>query len=307
MNLRTPRMLLFAVLAIVILAIGAVACSDDYDDGHEDEGGDATPTVDSSSVEIPSVTIIANDYLFVDAPSSIPGGLTRITLRNEAPAEDHQAQLLRLNDDVPFSDFDAALDDPEVTEADIFSMVATAAGGPGTRPGGENENVIDLEEGTYALICFIPSPTDNVPHAFKGMRQELEVTAAPAEQPEAPDVDVSAGLADFEFDVPETLAAGETTFEVTNNGTQAHEMAVFQLDDGTTTEDLLGLLTGAVELQGPPPFSFTGQVAVMTPGESGITTLDLEIGSYALLCFVTDPETELPHFALGMAQGLAVE
>ncbi len=306
MNLRTPRMLLFAVLAVVIFAIGAVACSDDDDADEEVGGGDATPTVESTSVEIPSVTIVANDYLF-DAPSSIPGGLTRITLRNEAPAEDHQAQLLRLNDDVSYSDFDAALDDPEVTEADIFALVEAAVGGPGTSPGGENENVINLEEGTYALICFIPSPTDNVPHAFKGMRQELDVTAAPAEQPEAPDVDVSVGLADFEFDAPETLAAGETTFEVTNNGTQTHEMAVFQLDDGATTEDLLGLLTGEVEPTGPPPFSFAGQVAVMTPGESSVTTLDLEPGLYTLLCFVTDPETETPHFALGMVQDLVVE
>ena len=307
MNLRTPRMLLFVVLAVVIFAIGAVACSDDDDADEEVGGGDATPTVESTSVEIPSVTIVANDYLFVDAPTSIPGGLTRIVFSNESVAEDHQAQLLRLKDDVSYSDFDAALDDPDVTETDIFAMVATAAGGPGTGPGGENENVIDLEEGTYALICFIPSPTDNVQHAFKGMRQELEVTAIPAEQPEPPDVDVSVGLADFEFDAPETLAAGETTFEVMNNGPQAHEMAVFQLDDGTTTEDLLGLLTGAVEPTGPPPFTFTGQVAVMTPGESGITTLDLEVGSYALLCFVTDPETGLPHFALGMAQDLVVE
>lgn len=133
------------------------------------------------------------------------------------------------------------------------------------------------------------------------------MTAAPDEQPEAPEVDVSVSLSDFEFDAPETLAAGETTFEVKNDGTQAHEMAVFSLDEGITTEDVVAILTGEVELQGPPPFAFTGQVAVMTPGESGITTLDLEAGTFALLCFVTDPETETPHFALGMAQDLVVE
>ena len=309
MNLRTPRMLLFAVVAVVILAFGAVACSDDDEDGGDPTpSGDATSTVeDPGVVEIPIVAIVANDYLFTDAPSSIPGGLTRIAFTNESVAEDHQAQLLRLNDDVSYSDFDTLLDDPDVTEAEIFALVATAAGGPGTSPGNENDNVIDLEEGTYALICFIPSPTDGIPHAFKGMRQELEVTAAPDEQPEAPEVDVSVSLADFEFDAPETLAAGETTFEVTNNGTQAHEMAVFSLEEGTTTEDVLAILTGEVEPEGPPPFAFTGQVAVMTPGESGVTTLDLAAGTYSLLCFVTDPEADAPHFALGMAQDLVVE
>ena len=55
MNLRTSKVLLFGVLAVVILAIGAVACSDDDDNG--------------GSVEIPSVAIVANDYQF-DAPSS---------------------------------------------------------------------------------------------------------------------------------------------------------------------------------------------------------------------------------------------
>ena len=307
MNLRTPRMLLFAVLAVVIFATGAVACSDDDDNGGDPTPSGATSTAEAPSGEIPSVAIVANDYLFVDAPESIAGGLTRIDFKNESVAEDHQAQLLRLNEDVSYSDFDALFDNPETTEAEIFALVATAAGGPGTSPGGDNDNVIDLEEGTYALICFIPSPTDGIPHAFKGMRQELQVTAAPDEQPEAPEVDVTVSLADFEFDAPETLAAGETTFEVTNNGTQAHEMAVFSLDEGITTEDVVAILTEEVELQGPPPFAFTGQVAVMTPGESGITTLDLEAGTFALLCFVTDPETETPHFALGMAQDLVVE
>ena len=85
------------------------------------------------------------------------------------------------------------------------------------------------------------------------------------------------------------------------------EMAVFSVDEGIATEDVVAILTGEVELQGPPPFSFTGQIAVMTPGKSGITTLDLEAGTYSLLCFVSDPETGAPHFTLGMAQDLVVE
>ncbi len=306
MSLHAPKLLLFAILATVILAIGAVACSDDddADDGNGDI--DPTATAETTSTEIPSVEISGNDYLF-NAPASIAGGLTNIAFSNESVAEDHQAQLLRLNEDVSYADFDALFDDPDTTEADIFALVAAAAGGPGTAAGGANQNIVDLAEGTYALICFIPSPTDRIQHAFKGMRQELEVTAAPAGQPEAPETDVSVGLSEFEFDAPETLTAGETTFEVTNNGTQAHEMAVFALDEGIVTEDVIAILTGEVELQGPPPFAFTGQVAVMTPGESGVTTLDLQAGTYSLLCFVTDPETEAPHFAIGMAQDLVVE
>lgn len=285
----------FAALLVALagLMLFIAGCGDD--DG--DDGG---------SVEIPEVSIVGNDYTY-DAPASIEGGLTRINFSNESPAEDHQAQLFRLNDGVSYADFADVLGDPESTEADILALVDTAAGGPGVAAGGESENVVDLNAGTYALICLIPSPTDDIPHFAKGMVQELEVTEPPEDQPEAPEADVAVGLSDFEFDAPETLEAGEMTFDVTNNGPQPHEMAVMRLDEGITTDDALGILSGEVELQGPPPFQFAGQVAVLTPGESATTTLDLEPGTYSLLCFVSDPESGAPHAFLGMAQDLVVE
>ena len=111
MKLKTSRILILSVLGIAILAIGAVACSSDDED---------------EVIEIPNVSITANDYNF-DAPTSIVGGLTRISLTNGSPLEDHQAQLLRLKDDVSFADFEAAAADAE-TEADFLDFVEAAYG-----------------------------------------------------------------------------------------------------------------------------------------------------------------------------------
>jgi len=300
-----PWLLLLATgLAALVFGFGAIACGDDDDDG--DGGEEPTATSEAAAGEIPTVEITGADYSF-QAPASIAGGLTRIVFTNTSSAEDHQAQLLRLNDGVTFDQFTAAL--PEGEEA-VFALV-TPAGGPGASAGLQNENVLDLDAGQYALVCLIPSPSDGIPHVAKGMLQPLEVTELAGEQPEAPTADVSVALSNFTFDAPATLPAGETTFDVTNNGPQPHEMAVARLEGGTTLDQLLDIFfappSEAPPPEGPPPATFVGQVAVLSDGLSGQTTIDLTAGTYAVLCFVTDPESGAPHAAIGMAQQLTVQ
>jgi hypothetical protein len=291
-----------ATLIGAALALGAIACGDD--------GGEEAPeptATEEPAAQIPDVFISAADYSF-QAPASIAGGITRLSFQNDSAAEDHQAQLIRLNDGVAFEDFQAAFETIE-SEADVPGVFA---GGPGAGPGLSNSNVLNMEPGQYVLLCLIPSPTDGVIHAAKGMMQALEVTAAAAEQPELPTADLAVSAYEFTFDVPETLPAGETTFDVTNDGAQDHEMALIRLEGGFTVDQLLDLFFAepdpeAPPPEGPPPFSFLGQVAVMATGRSGQTTIDLTPGSYAFLCFVTDPTSGQPHAALGMAKPVTVE
>ena len=61
---------------------------------------------------------------------------------------------------------------------EVFGVSAAAAAAPMmmAAPGGDDEEVItfDLEPGTYALLCFIPS-ADGTPHTALGMHAELIV------------------------------------------------------------------------------------------------------------------------------------
>lgn len=284
---------LFAIVAALgLVAFGAAACDDDGDGG-------------ATVIEIPNVEIGATEYLFT-APSSIPAGLTNFSLSNTG-AEDHIAVLFRLDDGVTAGDFNTALESA-MAEADLED-VGTFVSGPGAGPGGTSDVVVDLEAGGYFLLCSVSSP-EGIPHFALGMIQELEVTKAPDEQPDAPEPDITVTLSDFAFDAPDTISAGTTTFEVVNDGPQPHEMGLVKLDDGFTIEGLQEMLMSEEPPPpdaGPPPFEVIGVAVAMSSGESALTTVDLAAGSYALVCFVADPETGAPHFALGMLDSFTVE
>jgi hypothetical protein len=286
-----------AVTVAASAALALVAC-----------GGGGIGDGDDDGADIPTLEITGIDYGY-EAPAGVPGGLTSVRFENAAATEDHQAQLVRLNDGVTFDDFTAALESAE-SEADILGL-GTLAGGPGAGAGGLAEATIDLEPGTYAVLCLIPSPEDGVPHVAKGMIASLEVAEPEGDQPEPPVADVSVALQDFEFDIPSSLAAGVTTFGVVNNGPQPHEIAFIRAEEGVSYQDVLDIILvppgSAPPPAEPPLFAFAGQMAVLSDGGSGFTTINLAPGTYALLCFVTDPETGAPHAVLGMAQELTVE
>jgi hypothetical protein len=44
----------------------------------------------------------------------------------------------------------------------------------------------------------------------------------------------------------------------------------------------------------------------MNPGYTNWAVLDLEAGDYLAICFVPDPATGQPHFALGMVMPFTV-
>jgi hypothetical protein len=61
--------------------------------------------------------------------------------------------------------------------------------------------------------------------------------------------------------------------------------------------------------EGEPPFDEAGNAgtAVIDGGRSQVVDLDLDSGSYALVCFVTDREGGEPHVAQGMITEAEVE
>jgi hypothetical protein len=201
------------------------------------------------------------------------------------------------------------------TEGDVAFMrlfaIATVAGGPGvTAPGGTTDVTLELTAGEYILVCFVPSP-DGMPHLAKGMRHWLTVTAPPTEAPEPPLAAGRVDMADFAFVEMPPMDSGRTVLEVTNSGTEPHEMAVLRLE-GVSLEQVLPMLAGpppseAAPPPGPPPFRFVGGLQGIMPGGRAWVTLDLEPGDYALICFIPSPANAgRPHVALGMARPFTV-
>jgi plastocyanin len=77
---------------------------------------------------------------------------------------------------------------------------------------------------------------------------------------------VQVSLTEFEIDMPDSVPAGPTTFEITNNGTVEHNFEV----EGQDVEEEL-----ETNLQ---------------PGETGTLEVDLQPGTYEIYCPVDDHE-----------------
>jgi len=99
--------------------------------------------------------------------------------------------------------------------------------------------------------------------------------------------------------------AGSVTFQVTNTGPQdVHEFVVLKTDlapDALPTDDHG---TAREEADGIEPVDEIEDVAV---GGSGTLTVDLEAGSYVLVCNIYDEQKQEAHYRLGMRAPFTVE
>ena len=110
---------------------------------------------------------------------------------------------------------------------------------------------------------------------------------------------------DFAFDLPPSISAGLTTFELRNHGTQGHHLEIVRLDSGKTAGDAVAALMKAG--RGPRPawmHAIGGPNAAM-PGESSNATIVLGPGSYLAFCEVPGP-TPMRHYMKGMVKPFIV-
>jgi plastocyanin len=130
--------------------------------------------------------------------------------------------------------------------------------------------------------------------------------AAPEEE-EVASGDITYTALEFGFDGPDTIAAGETTITLVNDGKQVHELALYALSDGKTFDDVTALFENGPP-QKQPKWARTVGRTVAKPGKtSKPMTKDLAAGTYVLLCFVPDKESKMPHAMLGMMKPVTVQ
>ena len=111
---------------------------------------------------------------------------------------------------------------------------------------------------------------------------------------------------EYEFDIPETVPAGETTLMLQNDGEEPHFIAMYELkEDAPELSELLQ------QSQKEAQASFVREVVetdVANPGDSveADEAIDLTPGRYAYVCFVESPDGQ-PHAFLGMSGEFTVE
>ena len=174
----------------------------------------------------------------------------------------------------------------------------TFLGGPDdVLPGTSQTAVLRLDApGLYGGSI---APANGPGHGFF-----LTVGAGTGTVPGLPTAGVSATLKDFKFvGLPTHLAAGATTFQLTNTSVMVHEMQVARLDPGKTQQDLVTFLRSPQAQNGPPPawIHDDGGMSIISPHQSADVTVNLVPGYYLVVCFMPDVKKHgEPHAMEGM-------
>ncbi len=236
-----------------------------------------------------------------EAPDTVEGGLVLVTLENVGTTR-HMAMFVRPNEGTTIDQLQAEiLKDP--SEAHIRPLL-TVASGPGAIPPGDQERIVmDLEPGSYLLLCFESGP-DGVFDVVKGEMKPIEVTAPTRTDLPEPASDLQVSLVDFAFaTLPAEVAAGQYIWKVTNDGTEPHELQLLKLAPGKTVQEIFSAPPKPGE---PEPYVVAGAVQDMAPGGRAWVEVDLTPGDYAAFCAIPDPATGKPHLMLGMVASFHV-
>jgi uncharacterized cupredoxin-like copper-binding protein len=149
-----------------------------------------------------------------------------------------------------------------------------------------------------AGLALASCRSDKPPAAEAGVPDTTSATTAAA----AP-ATVTVITTDYSFDAPAELPAGLTTFHLVNRGPAIHHVQLARLGEGKTFDEFMA----ALKAGGPPPkwVTMEGGPNPSEVGDTSRTTVMLEPGNYAMLCFVPDPDG-VPHVAKGMVRPLKV-
>lgn len=117
----------------------------------------------------------------------------------------------------------------------------------------------------------------------------LEATAPPGA------TTLSVTLDEYQIRLGEsTIEGSDIVFDAVNEGDEAHELLVVRLESGATVEQLLRPSTDGF----PEGIAIAGQLSLL-PGEEGqLVLIELEPGSYAIVCLFPD-SSGVPHLAYG--------
>jgi uncharacterized cupredoxin-like copper-binding protein len=273
--------------ALAISTLGLVSCGTDPTDGAVGGGADAAPVVSNKitgSVEEWKVNVSAQSaeagevifamanygsiqHEFLVTKTSYEPGKIPIGANNRFDEEDKGLSVV---DEIP----EWAVNDSKVLK-------------------------IDLEEGTYELLCNLEGHYAAGMHTtFTVVPSTVKVTETTMPAPAVVSNDISGTVKEWSVAIDAAEAkAGDVKFTMKNEGAVPHEFIIVKTDfapgkiplgpDNRFNEDGEGVFV-------------PGEISEWQPGTTGTVTLKLDAGSYQLLCNIAG------HYANGMYTQLTV-
>jgi hypothetical protein len=180
------------------------------------------------------------------------------------------------------------------------------------------------------LAPTVPPELEQQFTALDGAVTQLEATGDPSafESPEVVAASAAAHAYDLEncdwtsqavttteyqfSGIPDSLDAGVTSFDLTNDGAEVHEMVLLRKNDGVTesADEILAL----PQEEGLQKATILGTAGPVPAGETAYLVADLDAADYIAVCFIpvgttsldTAPPDAPPHFTQGMVTEFSV-
>ena len=239
-----------------------------------------------------TATFTARDFNFA-GPQTLRAGVARFVLVN-AGTRAHMLGIVSLGDGKTVDDL---LADVKSHPDEPLPRYAIQLGGPdAVDPGAVSIGYADLKPGRYAVYCQMPDGNTGRSHLDLGMAAGFTVTADQSlPLSAAPSASNRLEATEFSYQLEKPVAAGSQTLRVHNGGNQIHEAQLARLPAGVTVDQYMAL-NDATSITAGASY---GGLAAIEPGADGYFNAYFTPGSYAFICFVTDPQTGKPHFLLG--------
>lgn len=229
----------------------------------------------------------------VNIPKEVPAGYVTFTANNTTQ-DGFDFSIAQLNSGVTSDQLTQAFQQGP----DAALPLVTLYGGGSAQPGNSGSTTVNLPEGSYAAVAI---PQSDAPPQFAFF------TVTGSSQGSAPKADLKASLVDFNFQLPDKISAGQQVWEVTNTGTQVHELYIVKPSPGVTQDTILEMMQATEAPNGPPPWTDAGYFGPISPGKTGWVNLNLDPGTYIVICFLPDTNSGQPHVMLGMIKTIQVQ
>lgn len=251
------------------------------------------------------ITLKVEDSGVTGMPESVAAGRYLVNVTGPEPGEmgPSGAIFLQLPDgktpEQAFEDIQSAQGNPP-----DWYMDAHFGGGAVLAQGTESWAVVDLTPGTW--IATTPYGST--------LGVQFEVTGdMPADLAE-PEANVTVELMEMVINVADgAFVAGDNVVTVKNIGATLHFLDVSKIPDGATKDDVAKVFDAMMSGGTPPAgLSESDMVPVesmpeQSPKVQQTLPLTLEAGTYMLACWVTDPESGMPHAMMGMYDVVTVK
>lgn len=262
-----------------------------------------------ANLGLPGIELQFTSAEVTGMPESIAAGRYLVTIHGEPTPEDWAfgPLFLQLPEGMTMEDLAAAAAEATDSPPEFF-YEAMIAGGP----------VIMAESGVTTAYGVVDLPAGEWIVGGSGLAQPPVPFTVTGEMPAdlvEPGSDVTLSIGEMVINqAAGAFVVGANVVKVENIGAQPHFVELSKVPDGTTAENIEAMI--ATFMGGTPEAEPLAEEDLIVAGfsndQSGqtvqwVTMTIPEPGTYAATCWIADPETMMPHAAMGMYTIIEVE